>query len=111
LTYREPTSNETLRFDKKERDVLLGILDRRLHRAIELDQLIILSAEILKEKLDNAVAAQWPTSHEASEILESVASKSSEIGSILQEVRRSLKQLSASEEKLDSQNKTTSNSS
>jgi len=106
LTYRESTTNETLRIDKKELDVLFGILDRRLHRAIELDQLVILSVEILKDKLDNVVAAQRLTSHEASEILESVSSKSSEIGSILQEVRRSLKQLLSADEKLDDQKKT-----
>jgi septum formation inhibitor-activating ATPase MinD len=65
-------------------EVLIGIIDRKIHRAIELDQLVVLTAELLKDKLDEAQVI-LPAS--VGEDLESIASKSGENGDILRQIR------------------------
>ena len=65
-------------------EVLMGVIDRKIHKAIELDQLIILQVELLQQELIESKNA------ESGEALEAVVSRAAEIGSLLQEIRKKL---------------------
>ncbi|MHB1907459.1 MAG: hypothetical protein ACYCQJ_01155 [Nitrososphaerales archaeon] len=71
---------------RNEIQILLEAIDLKIHRAIELDQLVLLDSELvsakLKEKLDS----------ESAERLESIVSRSQENAQILRELRKKLEE-------------------
>ena len=71
---------------RKEIQILLEAINLKIHRAIELDQLVLLDSELvsikLKEKLDP----------ESAERLESIVSRSQENAQILRELRKKLEE-------------------
>ncbi len=69
---------------RKDVRVLTGVLERRIHQAIELDQLILLQIGLLQEKQDKYQDT------ESAEIYEAITSRTLEIGQILQEIRKKL---------------------
>ena|SRR5487761_1064437 len=69
---------------RKDVRVLTGVLDRRIHRAIELDQLILLQIGLLQEKQGKDLDP------ESAETYEAITSRTLEIGQILQEIRKKL---------------------
>jgi hypothetical protein len=76
--------------DEVNREIVelkLGNIDRKLHKAIELDQLILLIADILKEKIEKGSIDDRIS---ISEELEKIMSNSAQNAVILKEVRRIL---------------------
>ena len=71
---------------RNEIQILLEAIDLKIHKAIELDQLVLLDSELvsakLKEKLDS----------ESAERLESIVSRSQENAQILRELRKKLEE-------------------
>jgi DNA polymerase III gamma/tau subunit len=80
---------ETISPDKKGSDlkVLLEIFGRKLHKAIDLEQVIILTAEILKDEIE---ARKIKNQYELIELLESISSKGTEVAQVLQDLRSRL---------------------
>jgi hypothetical protein len=70
---------------RKDVEVLMGVVDRRIHRALELDQLILLQIGLLQEKQNKEILDP-----EAAEAYEAIASRTMEIGQLLQEIRKKL---------------------
>ncbi|MHB1907280.1 MAG: hypothetical protein ACYCQJ_00255 [Nitrososphaerales archaeon] len=62
----------------------MSTIDRKIHKAIELDQLIILQVELLQQELIESKNV------ESGEALEAVVSRTAEIGKLLQEIRKKL---------------------
>jgi FtsZ-binding cell division protein ZapB len=62
----------------------MEVLDRKIHKAIELDQLILLEIELLQEKKGKDLDL------ETAEAYEAVVSRTTEIGQTLQEIRKKL---------------------
>jgi hypothetical protein len=75
--------------DKKDFEVLIGAIDRKIHRAIDTDQLIVLTAEVVRERLSNLHLGD-PVS--LGEYLESIVSKSLENSQLLLDIRRKLRE-------------------
>jgi hypothetical protein len=69
---------------RKDLEVLVDLLDRQIHRAIELDQLILLQIGLLQEKIGKS------GNPENSEDYEAISSRTQEVGQILQEIRKKL---------------------
>jgi len=82
---------DSIKIPKKDLEILIGTLDRRIHRAIELDQLVTLSAEMLKEKLNRD--RSYAKLEEINETLERISSSGAENGQILHEIRIKMKGL------------------
>ena len=74
---------------RKDLEVLLGAIDRRIHRAIELDQLIVLTAELVKNQLEKAPMTDFAR---LSEDIESIVSRTMENSDILYQIRKTLKE-------------------
>jgi cell division septum initiation protein DivIVA len=72
---------------RKEVRVLLELVERRIHRAIELDQLILLEAEVLQEDLKEVGNIK------ANETLQSIEARTEEHASILYEIKRKLREV------------------
>jgi FtsZ-binding cell division protein ZapB len=66
--------------------VLMGVLDRKIHKAIELDQLILLEIGLLQDRGKNDDVLD----PETAEAYEAITSRTLEIGEILQEIRKRL---------------------
>jgi hypothetical protein len=81
---------------KKSTGVLVGAVERRIYKAIELDQLIVLTAELLKDTLEKA---QLNDSVPVSEDLESIVSKIQENADILYQIKKTLKEVYNSAQK------------
>lgn len=78
---------------KKNIQGLLGTIDRRIHRAIELDQLIVLTSELLRERLEKVSSSLLPLdSTQFSEDLEPIVSKCEEHAGFLYQIRKALKE-------------------
>lgn len=69
---------------RKDVQVLMGVIDRRIHRAIELDQLILLQVGLLQDKQGKDIDP------ETAETYEAIVSRTLEIGQMLQEIRKKL---------------------
>jgi hypothetical protein len=69
---------------RKDIQILTGTLDRRIHRAVELDQLVLLQIELLQDKQKSVVDS------ETAEVYEALSARVLEIGEILQEIKRKL---------------------
>ena len=87
---------------RKEVQVLLELVERRIHRAIELDQLILLEAEVLQDDLKEM------GSPKINETLQSIASRTEEHASILREIKRKLREALLDERKNDDEKTITS---
>jgi hypothetical protein len=72
-------------------DVLLGIVERKIHRAVELDQLIFLSAELLKDDLEKKIMSS-ALEPQVGEDIERITSKSQENAELLYQIRRTLEE-------------------
>jgi hypothetical protein len=83
--------DDDINLPRKDLEILIETLDRRIHRAIELDQLIILSSEMLKDKLNRERTIT--KLEEVDESLERISSSGAESGQILHEIRIKLKGL------------------
>jgi uncharacterized membrane protein YheB (UPF0754 family) len=70
-------------------DVSIGVVQRRLARAIDLDQIVILLTELLKDKVEKSL--QSKDLHEITEIIESILSHTMENDQILQGINNKLK--------------------
>lgn len=81
-------SSTDVKQKKKGLEVLLGAIDRRIHRAIELDQLIALTAELAIDRLQKVPLLD---SQKIMEDLEYVVSRSEEHCDILRDTRKILK--------------------
>jgi hypothetical protein len=82
---------DSVKIPKKDLEILIGSLDRRIHRAIELDQLVTLSSEMLKEKLNRD--RYYAKIEEINETLERISSSGAENGEILHEIKIKLRGL------------------
>ena len=87
---------------RKEVQVLLELVERRIHRAIELDQLILLEAEVLQDDL------QKIGNTKANETLQSIESRTEEHAAILHEIRRKLREALLDKQKKNDENTNTS---
>jgi hypothetical protein len=70
-------------------DVSIGVVQRRLARAIDLDQIVILLTELLKDKVEKSF--QSKDLQEISEIIESILSHTMENDQILHGINNKLK--------------------
>jgi hypothetical protein len=66
-------------------------IDRELHRAIELDQITVLQAEVLLNDLSKEKAV----TSESKEILASIVSRTVEQGQLLRSIRMNLRESSS----------------
>lgn len=82
---------DSIKIPRKDLKILIRALDRRIHRAIELDQLVTLSSEMLKEKLNRDRSNT--KLEEINETLERISSSGAENGQILHVIRIKLKAL------------------
>ena len=76
--------------DEQNRTIVetkIGNIDRKLHKAIELDQLILFVADLLKEKIEKGSVDDKVS---IAEELEKIMSNSAQNAEILKEIRRSL---------------------
>jgi hypothetical protein len=77
----------TLDREQKDLEIFLGIIERKLRKAIDIEQVVILTAEFLRDQIQ---AGSVTDVIEVIETLESVSSKCSENAKILQELRRTI---------------------
>ncbi len=82
---------DSIKIPRNDLEILIGALDRRIHRAIELDQLVTLSSEMLKEKLNRDRSNA--KIEEINETLERISSSGAENGQILHEIKIKLRGL------------------
>ena len=76
--------------DEQNRTIVetkIGNIDRKLHKAIELDQLILFVADLFKEKIEKGSVDDRVS---IAEELEKIMSNSAQNAEILKEIRRSL---------------------
>jgi hypothetical protein len=78
---------------EKQEKTEQGLLDLQLHEAIDLDQKVTLSAELLKEKVENEGRLEPRIQGEISDTLTSISSSSMENGKLLQDARKKLKEI------------------
>jgi hypothetical protein len=77
---------------KKDIEVLIGAIDGRIHRGIETDQLILLTAEVMKDLLEKEMVHS-PTIETINEYLESIISKNFENAEIFTQIRKTLNEI------------------
>jgi hypothetical protein len=81
---------ESIASDKsKDLQIFLEVLDRKIHKAIDLQQIVVFTAELIKENFQNAKGMSIT---EIMEMLESISSKGMEAASRLQELRKYVKE-------------------
>ena len=69
----------------------IGVIDLLIHKAIDADQFVTLSADILKEKLNSGFDKL--KIQDAVETIESISSSGMQTGEILHEARKKLKEI------------------
>jgi hypothetical protein len=84
--------DEVVSINRNDLVVLMGLVERNLHKAVELDQIVTLSGELLKERLEE-LRLNSEIINEINERLESMTSSALENAGLLQDVKRKLKEV------------------
>jgi hypothetical protein len=83
---------QAIEIASRDLEVSIALVDARLHKAIGLDQIVMLVSELLKETLADLPLSQKVLA-EINEKLESISSTTMENGTILRDARKELRTL------------------